>query len=51
MKSLDALIMIFIFGLGVSFIVARGMWEARNHRLVKLQEARAKKRADKKAAL
>jgi hypothetical protein len=51
MKNLDALMMIFIFGLGVSFIVARGMWEARTYRLVKLQEGRAKKRADKKAAL
>lgn len=48
MKSLDSLIMIFVFGLGVSFIVARGVWEARTYRLAQLKGERAKKRAIKK---
>ena len=44
MKSLDSLIVIFVFGLGISFVVARGIWEAREFRLAQLKAARGKKK-------
>jgi len=44
MKNADILIVIFVFGLGISFVVARGLWEARDYRLAKIKEARAKKK-------
>jgi hypothetical protein len=45
MGNINALVIIFVFGLGISFIVARGLWEARDYRSAQLREARAKKKA------
>jgi len=50
MKSVDILIVIFVFGLGVSFVTARGIWEARLCRLSQLKGARAKRQESKKTA-
>jgi hypothetical protein len=44
MGNVNALVVIFVFGLGISFIVARGLWEARDYRLAQHREARAKKK-------
>lgn len=48
MKSFDYLLVIFIFGVGVSFIVARGLWEARDYRLAQLRATRSKRHTAKK---
>ncbi len=48
MNNVETLITIFVFGLGMSFLVAKGIWEARDFHQREMERANRKRAASGK---